>query len=88
LVKKYLKLSDKDLDLNDKMKQQEIEDLNLAGKQRDGEEGIPGEEEGSALLNQPEKPDKNILNDSKKEKKKSSNKKKTEIITEPDEEEE
>jgi hypothetical protein len=88
LVKKYLKLSDKDLDLNDKMKQQEIEDLNLAGKQRDGEEGIPGEEEGSALLNQPEKPDKNILNDSKKEKKKSSNKKKTEIITEPDKEEE
>lgn len=88
LVKKYLKLSDKDLDLNDKMKQQEIEDLNLAGKQRDGEEGIPGEEEGPALLNQPEKPDKNILNDSKKEKKKSSNKKKTEIITEPDKEEE
>ena len=89
LVKKYLKLSDKDLDLNDKMKQQEIEDLNLAGKQRgeDDEEGIPGEEEGSALLNQPEKPDKNILNDSKKEKKKSS-KKKTEIITEPDKEEE
>lgn len=82
-------MSDKDLDLNDKMKQQEIEDLNLAGKQRgeDDEEGIPGEEEGSALLNQPEKPDKNILNDSKKEKKKSS-KKKTEIITEPDKEEE
>ena len=42
LVKKYLKLSDKDLELNDKMKQQEIEDLNLAGKQRgeDDEEGI------------------------------------------------
>ena len=31
LVKKYLKLSDQDLELNDKMKQEEIEELNLAG---------------------------------------------------------
>jgi hypothetical protein len=31
LVKKYLKLSDADLKLNDKLKQEEIESLNLAG---------------------------------------------------------
>ena len=31
LVQKYLKLSTQDLDLNDKLKQEEIEDLNLAG---------------------------------------------------------
>lgn len=31
LVKKYLKLSDADLKLNDKLKQEEIENLNLAG---------------------------------------------------------
>lgn len=31
LVKKYLKLSDADLDLNDKLKQEEIKELNLAG---------------------------------------------------------
>ncbi len=31
LVKKYLKLSDADLELNDKLKQEEIEELNLAG---------------------------------------------------------
>ena len=37
LVKKYLKLSDQDLDLNDKLKQQEIEELNLAGSD-DGDE--------------------------------------------------
>lgn len=31
LVKKYLKLSPQDIELNDKLKQEEIEDLNLAG---------------------------------------------------------
>jgi hypothetical protein len=31
LVQKYLKLSDADLKLNDKLKQEEIEELNLAG---------------------------------------------------------
>ena len=93
LVKKYLKLSDKDLELNDKMKQQEIEDLNLAGGEsnsygdEEGAPGVPGEAEGNDLLNQPENPDKNILNDSKKDKKKSP-KKKSKIITEPDNKEE
>jgi len=33
LVQKYLKLSDADLKLNDKMKQEEIKELNLAGDQ-------------------------------------------------------
>ena len=43
LVQKYLKLSSADLDLNDKMKQEEIEELNLAGGDGSGEEGGLGE---------------------------------------------
>lgn len=39
LVQKYLKLSDQDLKLNDKLKQEEIEDLNLAGGDDNEEEG-------------------------------------------------
>lgn len=39
LVKKYLKLSDADLELNDKLKQEEIEDLNLAGSQDNMDDG-------------------------------------------------
>jgi hypothetical protein len=35
LVQKYLKLSDADLKLNDKLKQEEIEELNLAGAESD-----------------------------------------------------
>lgn len=43
LVQKYLKLSDADLKLNDKLKQEEIEELNLAG----GEGGLKeGEDRG------------------------------------------
>ena len=83
LVKKYLKLSDKDLELNDKMKQQEIEDLNLAGKQREegGEEGVPGESEGDELLNKTDnEPDKNLIVDDKKK----SDKKKSKMICDKD----
>lgn len=36
LVQKYLKMSAADLNLNDKMKQEEIEDLNLAGDKSNG----------------------------------------------------
>lgn len=39
LVKKYLKLSDADLELNDKLKQEEIDDLNLAGSQENMRDG-------------------------------------------------
>lgn len=39
LVKKYLKMSDADLKLNDKLKQEEIENLNLAGGNSENEEG-------------------------------------------------
>lgn len=39
LVKKYLKLSDQDLDLNDKLKKEEIEELNLAGGESGDEMG-------------------------------------------------
>ena len=38
LVKKYLKLSDQDIKLNDKLKQKEIEDLNLAGSESSEED--------------------------------------------------
>jgi hypothetical protein len=37
LVQKYLKFSDADLKLNDKMKQEEIEELNLAGGESEDE---------------------------------------------------
>jgi len=39
LVQKYLKLSDADLKLNDKLKQEEIKELNLAGDGSTDEEG-------------------------------------------------
>lgn len=45
LVQKYLKLSDADLKLNDKLKQEEIKELNLAGDgstDEDGEQGLEG----------------------------------------------
>ncbi|MBQ6817972.1 MAG: hypothetical protein IJO27_06045, partial [Bacilli bacterium] len=38
-VQKYLKLSDADLKLNDKLKQEEIEELNLAGGEGSSKEG-------------------------------------------------
>lgn len=44
LVQKYLKLSDADLKLNDKLKQEEIEELNLAGGEDGPEEGEQGTE--------------------------------------------
>ena len=80
LVKKYLKMSDKDLELNDKMKQQEIEDLNLAGGDNGiGDEvGVPGEAEGEDLLNKTDNtPDPKLIRDDKK---KDTNKKKTKMI--------
>jgi hypothetical protein len=38
LVQKYLKLSDADIKLNEKFKQDEIEEMNLAGGEGGGEE--------------------------------------------------
>ena len=71
LVKKYLKLSDQDLDLNRKLKQQEIEELNLAG-------GEGGEEEaGFESLSKEYK--KLILEVLKKSKKKKSKKEPEEV---------
>lgn len=40
LVQKYLKLSDADLKLNDKLKKEEIEELNLAGGESDEDAGF------------------------------------------------
>ena len=77
LVKKYLKLSDQDLELNDKMKQQEIEELNLAGG--DGGDDMSGFES----LNQEDK--QLILEEIKKLKK---NKKKKAKVEEKTKEEE
>lgn len=42
LVRKYLKLSDADLDLNEKLKQEEAEENNLAGSTGENEEDIGG----------------------------------------------
>ena len=72
LVKKYLKLSDQDLALNDKLKQQEIEELNLAG-------GEGGEEEMSGFESLSQEDKKLILEVLKKSKK---NKKKLKKETE------
>jgi hypothetical protein len=40
LVQKYLKLSSADLELNDKMKQEEIEELHLAGGENSDEAAL------------------------------------------------
>ena len=40
LVKKYLKFSDQDIELNQKMKQEEIEELNLAGDEDNTRESL------------------------------------------------
>lgn len=42
LVRKYLKLSDADLDLNEKLKQEEAEENNLAGNTGENEEDVGG----------------------------------------------
>lgn len=44
LVKKYLKFSSEDIKLNNKLKQEEIEELNLAGGENSTAEGEGGEE--------------------------------------------
>ena len=62
LVKKFLKLSDQDIKLNDKLKQKEIEDLNLAGGEGSEEEDAGWESLSTA--------DKNMLFEAFKEMKK------------------
>jgi hypothetical protein len=78
LVKKYLKLSDGDLALNDKLKQEEIEELNLAGSEGGGEE-----EAGFESLSKEDK--KLILEVLKKSKKKKSKKESKEEIKKEEE---
>lgn len=72
LVEKYLKLSDQDLKLNDKLKKQEIEELNLAGDESEEEDA------GFESLNKADK--KMILEilQQAKERKKNKKKKKSE----------
>jgi hypothetical protein len=70
LVKKYLKLSEQDLSLNEKLKQEEIEDLHLAGGENSDEAA------GFESLLQDEK--ELILEEIKKLKKKRKNKAKVE----------
>ena len=67
LVKKYLKLSDADLDLNDKLKKEEIEELNLAGD--------PDNTYNEALSDEVMAKIRNIIVESKEELKKSKKKK-------------
>jgi hypothetical protein len=77
LVKKYLKLSDGDLSLNEKYKQEEIDELNLAG-------GEGGEEEGGfESLSKEDK--KLILEVLKKSKKKKPKKEETEEVKKEEE---
>lgn len=79
LVKKYLKLSDQDLDLNRKLKQQEIEELNLAG-------GEGGEDEMSGFESLSKEDKKLILEVLKKSKKKKSKKTEPEDVKTKEEE--
>jgi len=52
LVKKYLKLSDQDLKLNNKLKQDEIEELHLAGGEASDAEAMAAADKGAAALDQ------------------------------------
>ena len=71
LVQKYLKLSDQDLKLNDKFKQEEIEELNLAGGDNGEEEAMESvETKDINLLLEEIKSLKQQLKDSKKKSKK------------------
>lgn len=69
LVQKYLKLSDQDLTLNNKLKQQEIEDLNLAGS-----EGGEDETGFESLSKEDKKLILEVLKKNKKKKSKKDNK--------------
>lgn len=71
LVKKYLKMSDADLELNDKLKQEEIDELNLAGSQENMQNGGLGE-------SKKKKKKENVITDSPKDKGEDENKKEEE----------
>lgn len=83
LVKKYLKMSDADLKLNDKLKQEEIENLNLAGGGNNGEEESNSLDDNAFESNMDklidmivERLEQRAINESKEEKTKKTNKKK------------
>ena len=76
LVKKYLHLSDQDIRLNNKLKQQEIEELNLAGGENEEEEEATGEFESLESINSLEPGNKQIVLEVIKELKKKESKKK------------
>jgi hypothetical protein len=82
LVKKYLKMSDSDLKLNDKLKQEEIEELNLAGGggNSNGEGGEPDDGMFESKMDRlvdmiVERLESRMINESKDEKLKKSKKK-------------
>jgi hypothetical protein len=86
LVKKYLKMSDADLKLNDKLKQEEIENLHLAGGESSDAAAMAEMAEGNdnafesnmdKLIDMIiERLEQRVINESKEEKIKKSNKKK------------
>ena len=79
LVKKYLKLSDGDLALNDKLKQEEVEELNLAGGEGGEEAGFESlSKEDKKLILEVLKKRKNKKKEPKKETKEESAKKEEE----------
>jgi hypothetical protein len=82
LVKKYLKMSDSDLKLNDKLKQEEIEELNLAGGggNSNGEGGEPDDGMFESKMDRlvdmiVERLESRMINESKEDKPKKSKKK-------------
>lgn len=98
LVQKYLHLSDADLKLNEKLKQEEIEDLNLAGSDNDEEEGgmealkDMSAEELKTIINEAQKQldkckDKKKCKKDKAEKSKGEDNEENEVKTTDDEEE-
>ena len=79
LVKKYLKMSDADLKLNDKLKQEEIENLNLAGGGNTEDEGGPEDNAFESNIDKlvdmiVERLESRMINESKDSKKKSKKK--------------
>lgn len=88
LVTKYLHLSDSDIELNDTMKQQEIEDLNLAGNESNDEMDMEslGEDELDKLIMEANEVKKRLRNKKKSEKEaaKKSEAKPTKMMTDMD----
>jgi hypothetical protein len=88
LVKKYLKLSDADLKLNDQLKQEEIEELHLAGGENSDAAALGTTPDNNGLEPDLEKALEIVLEHIKKEKKKKEEPKKEDDLKKETKEEE